>query len=185
VIFHELTLPGAFRIEPERIEDSRGFFARAFCAEAFAEHGLDPTLRQCSLSFNRQRGTLRGLHYQTAPWGEAKLVRCTRGRIFDVIVDLRPDSATRGRWEGVELAADNHGMVYAPEGFAHGFQTLEDDSELFYQMSAPYRAEAAAGVRWDDPDLAISWPLPAPILSERDRRLPRLREIVERKALAC
>jgi dTDP-4-dehydrorhamnose 3,5-epimerase len=178
VIFHELTLSGAFRIEPERIEDSRGFFARTFCTGEFAEHGLDPELRQCSLSFNHKRGTLRGLHYQTAPWEEAKLIRCTRGRIFDVIVDLRPDSGTCGHWEGMELSAENRTMVYAPQGFAHGFQTLEDDTEIFYQISTPYHAEAASGIRWDDPDIAISWPLADPILSGRDNCLPPLREAV-------
>jgi len=171
VIFHDIGLEGARLIEPERQEDRRGFFARTWCRYAFAEQGLTADLVQCAVSYNRRRGTLRGLHYQAPPFAEAKLVRCTRGAIFDVIVDLRPDSPTHLKWAAAELTADNRQSVFAPEGFAHGFQTLEDDCEVFYQMSASYRAEAARGVRWDDPRLAIPWPLAEPMVSQRDRDL--------------
>ncbi len=174
MIFHRTGLDGAYLIEPERLSDERGFFARTWCAEEFARHGLDPAMSQCSMSFNLDRGTLRGLHYQAPPYAEAKLVRCTRGRVFDAIVDLRPASPTRNRWFAAELSADNGLTMYAPKGFAHGFQTLEDDSELFYQISAPYRPEAIRGLRWDDPTIAVPWPLPDPTISERDRTLPLL-----------
>lgn len=129
---------------------------------------------QCNVSWNRRRGTLRGLHYQAPPDAEAKLVRCTRGAIWDVIVDLRPDSATRFRWFAAELTSANRTALYVPEGFAHGFQTLSDDSEVLYQMSAFYRPEAARGARWDDPRLGITWPLPEPIISARDASYPLL-----------
>lgn len=172
MIFEETGLAGAFVIEPERREDERGFFARTWCRDEFAAHGLNPALVQCNISFNKKRGTLRGMHYQAAPHEEAKLVRCTQGAIYDVILDLRRESATFGRWVGVELTAENRRMLYVPEGFAHGFQTLEDDSEVFYQMSAFYHAESALGARWDDPAFAIAWPLPDPILSDRDRAFP-------------
>ena len=138
MIFTETKLSGAFVIEPERLEDARGFFARTWCAEEFEGMGLNPGLVQCSTSFNARRGTLRGLHYQGAPHAETKLVRCTMGRIFDVIVDLRADSPTRGKWTALVLSAENRAMIYIPEGFAHGFQTLADDSEVFYQISRIY-----------------------------------------------
>lgn len=172
--FTETPLRGAFVIEPEPVEDERGFFARSFCAEEFAEHGLNPGLVQCNISYNRKRGTLRGLHYQAEPFAEAKLIRCTSGAIFDVIVDLRPDSPTFGKWASAELSAENCKMMFAPEGFAHGFQTLTDDAEVFYQMSRPYRAELARGIRYDDPVIGISWPIADPIVSERDLALPPL-----------
>ncbi len=172
--FLETPLAGAFVIEPERRADDRGFFARSWCREEFAARGLDPALAQCNISYNRRRGTLRGLHYQAAPHGEAKLVRCTRGAVFDVIVDLRPGSPTRGRWHAIELGAENRRMVYAPDGFAHGFQALADDTELFYQMSVPYEPASARGIRFDDPTLAIAWPIADPLVSERDRALPAL-----------
>jgi dTDP-4-dehydrorhamnose 3,5-epimerase len=156
-------------IEFERIEDERGFFARSFCQEEFRRYGLDPAIAQSNVSWNRRRGTLRGLHYQATPHEEAKVVRCTRGAIWDVIVDLRDGSPTRFKWFSVELTALNHWALYVPKGFAHGFQTLDDDTEVLYQMSESYRAELARGVRWDDPKLTIDWPLPDPILSERDR----------------
>ncbi len=174
MIFRDAGLDGVIVIEPERTEDERGHFARTWCRDAFAGRGLPVDFAQCNTSFNRRRGTLRGLHYQAAPHEEAKLIRCTRGRVFDVAVDVRPGSATLGRWCAAELSADNGRMVFIPGGFAHGFQTLEDASELFYQMSAAYAPEAVRGIRWDDPELAIDWPVADPILSERDRTLPGL-----------
>lgn len=175
MIFRETSLSGAFLVEPERIGDERGFFARSWCAEEFARHGLSPRLAQCSVSWNRTAGTLRGLHFQLAPHAESKLVRATRGSIFDVIVDLRPASPTRHRWFAAELDADSGLMMYVPEGFAHGFQTLEDDTEVLYQISVPYHPESSAGLRWDDPALAIAWPATdRRIVSERDLGLPLL-----------
>ena len=150
--------------------------ARTFCREEFQARGLACEFVQCSTSFNRHRGTLRGLHFQDAPYAETKLVRCTRGRVFDVAVDLRAGSTTRGRWSATELSAETGRMVYIPAGFAHGFQTLEDDTELFYQISVPYRPEAARCIAWDDPSLAIAWPLADPVLSARDRAGGRLLE---------
>ncbi len=170
--FSATPIAGVFVIEPERAADQRGFFARLWCAEAFAAHGIEASFTQASASVNRLKGTLRGLHYQAPPHGECKLIRCVRGAAFDVAVDLRPGSATRGHWISVELTAGNTRMILIPEGIAHGFQTLADDTELAYQISAAYHPEAARGVRWDDPDLAIAWPLADPILSLRDRNLP-------------
>ena len=167
-------LEGAFIIEPERIEDARGFFARSWCAAEFESRGLAGHIVQCNISFNRRRGTLRGMHYQKAPYAEAKLVRCTLGAIYDVMVDLRPDSPTYRRWTGVELTAENRRMLYVPQGFAHGFQTLADGSEVFYQMSQAYEPQAAAGFRFDDPAVGIRWPIAAGIISEKDRSLPLL-----------
>lgn len=176
MIFRETGLAGAYLVEPERIGDARGYFARSWCAEEFALHGLSPRLAQCSVSWNRSAGTLRGLHYQRAPHAESKLVRVTRGSVFDVIVDLRPASPTRHRWFAAELDADSGLMMYVPEGFAHGFQTLEDDTEVFYQISVPYHAESAAGLRWDDPALAIAWPAAdRRIISARDQGFALLR----------
>ena len=174
--FRGLKIEGCFLIEPEAIEDDRGFFARSWCAEEFAAHGINPALAQCNISYSRRRGTLRGLHYQAEPCAEAKLIRCTAGAIFDVVVDLRPGSRTFGKWVCAELSAENRRMLYAPEGFAHGFQALWDNTEVFYQMSQPYRPELARGLRYDDPELSIFWPVPAPIVSERDRALPGLAE---------
>ncbi len=174
--FHATPLAGAWLIEPECREDERGFFARSWCREEFAAHGIDCCWAQCNISYNRIRGTLRGLHYQAAPKAEAKLVRCTRGALFDVIVDLRPESPTFGRWVAFELTAENHHSVFAPEGFAHGFQTLADDTEVFYQISESYYPEAACGVTWDDPVLGIDWPpCERRIISPRDLSYPRLR----------
>lgn len=172
MIFRELDLPGAFLLEPELRMDDRGFFARTFCRREFEEHGLDPEVAQCSLSFNRWRGTLRGMHYQATPGEEAKLVRCMRGAIHDVIVDVRPGSPTLGRHAAVDLSADDRLALYVPPGFAHGFQTLSDDTELYYQMSAFYAPELARGFRYDDPELGIEWPLPVTVISDRDRELP-------------
>jgi dTDP-4-dehydrorhamnose 3,5-epimerase len=172
VLFQETPLPGAFIIEPEKREDERGFFARTWCRAEFAAHGIDCDWVQCNVSFNRKRGTLRGLHYQVGQWAEAKLVRCTRGAIFDVAVDLRPHSPHYRRWTGVELSADSHRLFFIPQGFAHGFLTLRGDAEVFYQMSEAYRPEAARGVRWDDPAFAIAWPAAPRFISERDRTYP-------------
>jgi dTDP-4-dehydrorhamnose 3,5-epimerase len=154
----ETELAGAYLIEPERHEDERGFFARTWDRESFAEHGLSGDVLQCSISRNTRAGTLRGMHFQTHPHEEVKLVRCTAGAIFDVIVDLRPDSETRLSWIGVELDAESALALYIPKGFAHGFQTLVDGAEVFYTMSDPYMPEAASGVRWDDPAFGIVWP---------------------------
>jgi dTDP-4-dehydrorhamnose 3,5-epimerase len=175
VIFGATPLAGAVVVDLERREDERGFFARSFCRREFEAHGLDPDVLQCNVSFNRRRGTLRGLHWQEAPHGEAKLVRVTRGALWDVIVDLRPDSPTYCRWFGVELTSDNRRALFIPSGFAHGFQTLGDDVEVFYQMSAFYVPEAQRGVRWNDPAFGIEWPILPPFLSERDATYPDFR----------
>jgi len=167
--FTPTPLVGAYIVELERIEDERGFFARSFCQDEFRKHGLKPAIAQCNVSWNRKRGTLRGLHTQAAPHEEAKVVRCTLGAIWDVIVDLREASPTRWRWHALELNVDNRLAFYVPAGFAHGFQTLADDSEVLYQMSESYHPDLARGLRWDDPKLGIRWPLADPILSPRDR----------------
>src|SRR6516165_3596638 len=150
MIFTKLSLEGAYLIELKKIEDSRGFFARAFCQREFEEHGLNPRLVQCNISFNPESGTLRGMHYQRAPFGEVKLVRCTRGAIYDVIIDLRTDSTSYRQWQGLELSAANRRMLYVPEGFAHGYLSLTDASEVFYQVSEFYTPGSEAGIRWDD-----------------------------------
>ena len=165
-------LEGAYLLELERLEDERGFFARTWCRDELSAHGLNTDVAQCSISRNALAGTLRGLHFQTPPHEEVKLVRCTRGAIFDVIVDLRARSPTRGDWFGVELDAERGTALYIPKGFAHGFQTLADESEVFYMMSDPYVPEAAAGVPWDDPAFGIDWPLAVGAISERDRSWP-------------
>lgn len=157
--FTETKLKGAYLIELDYIDDDRGFFARSWCQQEFKELGLDANLVQCNISFNHKRGTLRGMHYQAEPHPEAKLVRCTRGAIYDVIIDIRPDSATYKQWTGVELSVYNHQMLYIPQGMAHGFQTLVDDTEVFYQMSEFYHAQLAKGMRWDDPAFDIDWPM--------------------------
>ena len=167
--FTETRLKGAFIIEPERLEDERGFFARTFCQKEFEAHGLNPRMVQCNISYNKHKGTLRGMHYQAAPMAEAKLVRCTRGAIYDVIIDLRPESPTYCQWLAEELNAENSKMIYIPEGFAHGFQTIEGDTEVFYQMSEFYSPEHARGVRWDDSAFGIEWPLDMKMISEKDK----------------
>ncbi len=169
MIFTETPLKDAYIIELERIEDERGFFARSWCVREFEEHGLNPNMVQCNVSFNKKKGTLRGMHYQAAPHEEAKLVRCTRGALYDVIIDLRPDSPTFKKWFGVELTAKNRKMFYIPEGFAHGFQALEDETEIFYQMSEFYHPENARGVRYDDPAFGIEWRLGDMLVSNSDR----------------
>jgi dTDP-4-dehydrorhamnose 3,5-epimerase len=160
-------------LEIERIEDDRGFFARSWCADEFLRSGLNPRIAQCNISFNARRGTLRGLHLQAKPYEEAKLVRCTSGAIFDVIVDLRPRSTSYKRWFSIELDADNRRMVYVPEGVAHGFQTLVENTEVFYQMSEFYHPECAEGIPWDDPQLGITWPISDPIMSTQDKAYQR------------
>jgi dTDP-4-dehydrorhamnose 3,5-epimerase len=172
MIFTETELKGAFVIDVERLEDERGFFARTWCRQEFETHGLNQSLAQCNISFNRKRGTLRGMHYQAVPHEEAKLIRCTRGAIFDVIIDLRPASQTFKRWVGVELTGHSRRMLYVPEGFAHGFLTLQDDTEVFYQMSERYSAEHARGVRWNDDAFAIYWPIKVSVISENDQQYP-------------
>lgn len=167
-------MEGACVVELQQLDDERGFFARSFCRQEFEARGLNPDIAQCNVSFNRLRGTLRGLHYQAEPYSEAKLVRCTQGAIWDVIVDLRPESPSFRRWHAVELSAASRLALYVPEGFAHGFQTLADDSEVLYLMSQFYRPDAARGLRWDDPVLAINWPVADPQVSERDRGFPLL-----------
>ena len=159
-------------IVPERLSDDRGFFARTWCKEEFARQGLNAKLAQCSISFNTRKGTLRGMHYQVAPFAEAKLVRCTAGAIYDVVLDLRPDSETFREWTSVELTAENRCGLYIPENCAHGFQTLENDTEVFYQISEFYEPKCARGVRWNDPAFNIQWPAESRVISERDRTYP-------------
>lgn len=179
--FTTTPLPGTFLIDLDRHEDERGFFARTICAEEFAQHGLNGRFVQHSVSWNPRAGTLRGMHFQAAPHEEEKLVRVTRGAIFDVILDLRRDSPTFGRWHGIELSADNHRQLYIPRGVAHGFQTLKPDTEILYAMTAPFHGESARGLRWDDPQLGIDWPTcPAHgdrLISDKDKNLPTLAEL--------
>lgn len=172
MIFTETKLKGAFVIEPERFEDERGFFARTWCQRELEAHGLNSHLVQCSISFNKRKGTLRGMHYQVAPHEEVKLVRCTKGAIYDVVLDLRPESPTFKLHFAIVLTAENRAMLYIPERFAHGFQTLEDNTEVFYQMSAFYAPECARGVRWNDPAFTIEWPPAERIIIERDQNYP-------------
>lgn len=173
MIFLETKLKGSFLIEPERKEDQRGFFARTWCQQEFQDHGLNSKLVQCSVSFNNKKGTLRGMHFQVAPFEETKLVRCTKGEIFDVIIDLRRDSQTFKKYFSVVLNEENRLMLYIPPGFAHGFQTMTDNTEVFYQMSQLYSPEHARGVRWNDPLFGIQWPSQDKrIIIERDLNYP-------------
>jgi len=174
MIFVETPLSGAYVIEIEKHEDERGFFARSWCEREFADKGLDPHLVQCNVSFNKRKGTLRGLHYQIVPHGEVKLVRCTKGSLYDVIVDLRKESPTFLKWFAAELTAGNHKMLYIPRLFAHGFQTLEDDTEIFYQMSEFYEPTASRGIRWNDPRLGINWPDVGRVMSQKDQVYPNI-----------
>lgn len=171
MIFLKTALEGAFEIHPEPHADERGLFARTWCEREFQDHGLSSKLAQCSTSFNARRGTLRGLHYQAVPFAEAKLVRCTAGAIFDVALDLRENSPTFLKWHGSELNSRNRRALYIPEGCAHGFLTLEDESEVFYQISEFYHPQSARGVRWNDPVFGIEWPGSVQVISERDRTL--------------
>lgn len=170
--FTQTKLKGSFIITPEYIEDERGFFARTFCRREFEDHGLNPDLVQCNISFNHKKGTLRGMHYQIPPHAEAKLVRCTAGAIFDVIIDLRSESPTFKQWFAVELSASNRQLLYIPEGYAHGFQTLSDNTEVAYQHSVFYSPNDARGLKFDDPVLGIVWPLPVSVISSRDQSYP-------------
>jgi dTDP-4-dehydrorhamnose 3,5-epimerase len=170
--FVETPIAGLFVVEIEPRNDDRGFFARSFCVDEFQAHGLERTVDQCNVSFNAKAGTLRGLHYQVEPHGEAKLVRCTRGAIFDVAVDIRPGSNTYLKWYAADLTSENRRMMFIPQGFAHGFQTLVDESEVFYLMFESYHPESARGLRWDDPRIGIAWPLAELIISEKDRLYP-------------
>lgn len=176
MIFTPLALAGAFLIDLERREDERGFFARTWCQREFVENGINPALVQCNLSYNRMRGTLRGMHLQLPPFEEDKLVRCSRGAIYDVIIDLRIDSPTWRQWIGVMLNQENRRALYVPKGFAHGFLTLEDETEVFYQMSEFYAPEHSRGVRWDDPVFGITWPIPVATISEKDQALADYRK---------
>lgn len=173
--FCQTRISGVFEIHVEPRFDERGFFARTWCREEFETKRLISKLVQCSISFNTRKGTLRGMHYQVAPFAETKLVRCTRGVIYDVVLDLRPQSPTFKEWVSMVLSAENRHMVYIPEGCAHGFLTLEDASEIFYQMSEFHNAESSRGVRWDDPAFRIHWPGKAQVISERDRTYPDFR----------
>ena len=170
MLFTETLLAGALIVDPQRQEDQRGFFARTWCEEEFAARGLNPKIAQCGISYNARKGTLRGMHFQRAPHEESKLVRCTAGAIYDVIVDLRRQSPTFRKWFAVELTAENRRMLYVPEGFAHGFETLTDGTEVFYQISQFHHPQSAAGARWDDPAFGIRWPWPPAVISPRDRQ---------------
>ncbi len=172
MIFTETKLTGAYIIHIERLEDDRGFFGRAWCKREFESKGLNPSLVQMNVGFSKRKGTLRGVHYQKAPWAEAKLVRCTMGAVYDVIVDLRPDSPTYKQWIGIELTQDNRAMLYAPEGFAHGYQSLRDESEIYYQTTQFYSPDCAWGVRYNDPMFQIAWPMEVTVISERDKTWP-------------
>ncbi|MFV2065381.1 MAG: dTDP-4-dehydrorhamnose 3,5-epimerase [Pirellulales bacterium] len=172
MLFSSTAIDGVFLIRPDYQADDRGGFARTWCRKAFTQRGLESELAQCNLSFNKCRGTVRGLHFQRPPHAETKLVRCTRGAIYDVAVDLRRDQSTFLSWVAFELTEDNHQMLYIPEYCAHGFQTLRDRTEVCYQMSTPYHAESASGIGWNDPAVAIAWPIRQPILSARDRSWP-------------
>lgn len=171
MIFTPTKLPGAYLVDLKKLEDDRGFFARSWCVREATELGLDPNVVQCNISFNKMKGTLRGMHLQLPPFAESKLVRVTRGAIYDVILDLRAASVTFRQWIGVELTAENRRALFVPVGFAHGFQTLEDDSEIFYQMSEFYSPEHARGVRWDDPAFGIDWPITVTEMSPKDQAL--------------
>jgi dTDP-4-dehydrorhamnose 3,5-epimerase len=174
--FRETAIRGVFIIEPERKEDERGFFARTWSPEELAQRGLDSGLAHCSVSFNPKAGTIRGMHYQIAPKQETKIVRCTQGRLFDVAIDLRPESSTFKNWTGVELSADNRLALYIPKGCAHGFQTLVDGTEVLYLISAPYDPVLGRGVRWNDQAFGVDWPLPVSCIGERDAAYPDFRE---------
>lgn len=174
MIFHEQFIKGLYLIEPEKQTDERGFFARMFCEKDFASKGLVSNFIQSSIAFNSKKGTLRGMHFQIAPHEETKIVRCTRGAIFDVVVDLRPNSPTFYKWFSVKLCPENRYMLYIPKGLAHGFQTLEDHTEVFYQMDHPYHPDSARGIRWDDPVMGITWPLPVSVISNKDQTFSRV-----------
>ena len=172
MLYQPTSLTGAYLLDLQKVEDERGFFARSWCVQEFAEHGLDTRLVQCNISFNKRQGTVRGMHYQLPPFAETKLVRCSRGAIYDVIIDLRPTSPTFLQWFGVTLSAENRTMLYVPQGFAHGFQTLADNTEVTYQMSEFYEPTYARGLRWDDPRVKVEWPLEITVMSMKDQCYP-------------
>lgn len=172
MLFHETPLPGCYVIEPERMQDHRGFFTRVWCQKELEQRGLKAEVRQSNVGFSHRKGTLRGLHYQKSPRAEVKIVRCTRGAMFDVVVDLRPHSQTHKQWFGVELTEDNGKMIYVPEGFAQGYITLADDTEMNYHTSQFFDREAASGVRYDDPAFSIKWPIDISVISEQDTKWP-------------
>ena len=174
MIFTETELKNVYIIEPERLDDYRGFFARTFCTREFNTYGINSKFVQCNISFNIRKGTLRGMHYQSKPHEEAKLVRCTMGAIYDVVIDIRPESNTFREWISIELTSENRKMIYIPEGFAHGFLTLEDNTEVFYQMTEFYAPESSRGVRWNDPAFNIHWPTDVTVISDRDSHYPNL-----------
>jgi dTDP-4-dehydrorhamnose 3,5-epimerase len=175
MIFSETRLKGAYILEVQKLEDNRGFFGRTFCQNELGRLGLNTTVAQANVSFNKKKGTLRGMHYQTAPYGETKLVRCTRGAIYDVIIDLRPGAQTCGQWIGVELREDDYRLLYVPEYFAHGFQTLEDNTEVIYQVSQFYTPGSERGIRYDDPAFRIDWPMEVGVISDKDAGWPDYR----------
>jgi dTDP-4-dehydrorhamnose 3,5-epimerase len=175
--FTESKLKGAFIIEPQKLSDERGFFARTWCKREFEQVGLNSDLVQCNVSYNKKKGTLRGMHHQVAPHEEAKLVRCTAGAVHDVILDIRPNSPTYKEWIAVELSAENRMMIFIPEGFSHGFLTLVDDTEVFYQMSTFYAPECAEGIRYDDSAFGIMWPEKINVISEKDKNFPKFKEV--------
>lgn len=172
MIFHKTNLKDAYIIELNKLKDERGFFARQYCQNEFRDHGIQISIVQANVSYNKLKGTLRGMHFQTEPHGEAKLVRCTKGGIYDAIIDVRSDSPTFKKWIGVELTEHNHKMLYVPEGFAHGFITLQDDTEVTYQVSEFYTPGAEEGIRWDDPTFNIDWPVEVNVISEKDLNWP-------------
>ena len=171
MIFTGTQIKGVYIIEPEILTDERGFFARSFCKEEFRKHGLETDIVQCNISYNKKKGTLRGMHYQIPPFEEAKIVSCTKGSIYDVVVDLRRDSPTYRYWHAEKLSADSYRMLYIPKGCAHGFQTLEDDTRVYYQMTEFFHPDCARGVRWDDPAIKIDWPISGIIVSKKDNEL--------------
>lgn len=170
--FQELNLSGLYLIESDCFEDERGFFARTFCKDEFAKYGVNMHFEQCSFSFNKKKGTLRGMHFQTVPFEEAKLIRCTHGAIYDVLIDLRPESKTFKKWQAIELSEHSLKFLYVPPGFAHGFQTLEDATQVFYQISSKYSPQHSSGVRWNDPAFSINWPLAVSTISKKDQEYP-------------
>lgn len=179
MIFTQTEIDGLFVIEPEKFEDIRGWFVRTYCAGEFTKHGLDSEVSQCSLSYNTHRGTVRGLHYQAAPYEEVKVVRCMKGRVFDVAVDIREGSPTRGKYVSLELSEENGKALYIPKGFAHGFMSLEDDTLILYQMSTPYNRQSARTIRYNDPQINIAWPSVEHItISDKDKNAPLWRDIV-------
>jgi len=179
MIFKKLDIQGVFQIELEKIEDNRGFFSRSWDKQKFEENGINSKLVQCNISFNKKRGTIRGLHFQKKPYEEAKFVRCVKGKVYEIFVDLRKKSETFLKWGGIELDSKKLTCLYVPEGFALGFQTLEDNTELLYQMSELYKPESSKGIIWNDEKLGIEWPLTISIISEKDLCLPNLEQVIK------